>query len=165
MTHHTPKPPDQEDIERFQTWSINVEQGRVFNEGHEIFNRNPASGYFQIVTWKGLGKNKRFSRAHIIWWKAYGRWPALSLDHIDRDKTNDRIDNLREATPRENSGNRTKQNELPTGVCLYKSARNKKNPYMAHAYIGGKQVYLGCFPSAEEAVAAREAFLAAMTKI
>ena len=38
----------------------------------------------------------------LAWFYVYGRWPVNELDHINRDKTDNRISNLREATHIEN---------------------------------------------------------------
>ena len=38
----------------------------------------------------------------LAWFYVYGEWPVNELDHIDEDKENNAIDNLREATHAEN---------------------------------------------------------------
>jgi hypothetical protein len=43
----------------------------------------------------------------LIWAHQYGCWPK-EIDHIDRDKTNNRLENLRECTHSENLSNRGK---------------------------------------------------------
>lgn len=45
---------------------------------------------------------------HVAWYLHYGEWPADQLDHIDRNKSNNLIDNLRIATGANNQYNRTK---------------------------------------------------------
>lgn len=45
-------------------------------------------------------------KAHRVCWALhYGEWPKGIVDHIDRCKTNNRIDNLRVVTQRENIAN------------------------------------------------------------
>ena len=46
-------------------------------------------------------------RAHrLAWLYIYGKWPELVIDHIDRNKTNNRIANLRDVSHAENMRNR-----------------------------------------------------------
>ncbi|MFA6198823.1 MAG: HNH endonuclease [Bacteroidales bacterium] len=85
----------------------------------EHFNYNPETGEFlrkknKIV--KTIGKREyrkinidgKFYKAHrLIWLYTYGTWPDDFIDHIDGDKHNNRIDNLRNATNSENQCNRT----------------------------------------------------------
>ena len=55
--------------------------------------------------------DKHFLRAHqIIWMSKNGPIPeGLSIDHINRDKTDNRLTNLRLVTPKENSANKESQ--------------------------------------------------------
>lgn len=41
-------------------------------------------------------KKRAIKRSHIVWFLCKGEWPVSQLDHIDRNKHNDKIDNLRE---------------------------------------------------------------------
>ena len=70
------------------------------------------------------------------------------MDHIDSDKLNNNVNNLRLVTNRENvSKERTFKSGLPTGVYFHK--RNKK--YESQIRINGKKKYLGSFNTIEEA--------------
>lgn len=95
--------------------------------------------------------NFRVKRYHLVWLFHHGRWPELEIDHIDRNKINDRIENLREATRQENAANINKGNKLPTGVSWFK--QNKK--YQAYMYRKGRKVHLGYFDVPEDAAERR----------
>lgn len=75
---------------------------------------------------------------HISWYLNKGTWPEFELDHIDRNKQNNDIDNLRYGNNGVNAYNRESSGFLPTGVKLKKSGY-----YEAYIKIGGKKVYLG----------------------
>jgi hypothetical protein len=78
-----------------------------------------------------------------------GRVPPLHLDHKNRDKTDNSWDNLREATPSQNQGNRAR-----IRLSGLKGALFRRNKFEAAITVGGKKRYLGTFVTAEEAHAA-----------
>lgn len=43
---------------------------------------------------------------HVVWIICKGRWPKGQLDHLNGNKLDNRIENLRECSPRENNLNR-----------------------------------------------------------
>jgi HNH endonuclease len=90
----------------------------------------------------------RVYRAHrLAWLYAHGHWPAHQIDHIDGDRLNNQLDNLRDVTRAENS-----QNRDTAGVY------RRGNTWRALIGAGGvahkQTVHLGSFRSKEEARAA-----------
>jgi hypothetical protein len=81
--------------------------------------------------------------------------PHVKVDHKNRDKSDNRVDNLRPATHRQNSHNRGPQKNNTTGYVGVSLAYKSK--YRATIYIDKKQYYLGCFDTPEEAAYARDA--------
>ena len=78
----------------------------------------------------------------------------LCVDHIDRDKLNNHISNLRYATKSENSSNRTigsNNTSGTTGVDFHKN----NNKWRARIIKNRTQINLGYFESKEEAIEAR----------
>lgn len=72
----------------------------------------------------------------------------LVVDHIDTNKLNNNVDNLRIVTSRINSNRKhIKSSSQYTGVTL--SVSSKK--WTAQVYVNGKHKYLGSFDSEEEA--------------
>lgn len=93
---------------------------------------------------------KLYYAHRLVFLYHYGHLPKF-LDHIDGNRSNNDIFNLREATNRENQMNRKKNKSMngkPTsseykGVC-WDEHREK---WLARITIDGKQKYLGLFAS------------------
>lgn len=90
----------------------------------------------------------RAYRAHrLAWLYVHGHWPAHQIDHIDGDRLNNRLDNLRDVTRAENSQNRET-------VGVYRRG-NTWRALIAGGGVAHKQsVHLGSFKSKQEARAA-----------
>lgn len=93
-------------------------------------------------------------RAHrLAWLYMKGEWPADEIDHRDGDPFNNRWDNLREATSGQNKQNSAVRKDSVSGVkgVRFDPSRGK---WRAYIKVGGRQIYLGRFPSLEEAAEA-----------
>lgn len=128
------------------------ETGRLFwikRPCHNVFagaiaGTKTQSGYIQICVQKRLYKAHR-----IAWLLHYGKWPDSILDHINGNRTDNRIDNLRVVSPSMNSQNqRRPQRRNVTGV-LGVSPTNGR--WRAEIFVSGKKKYLGTFDSPERA--------------
>ena len=78
------------------------------------------------------------------------------VDHIDNDRLNNNINNLRWVTYQENNRNRQLNANSTSGVkgvCFDKKA----NKWKAHITIDGIQIHLGIYDNIEDAKAARVA--------
>lgn len=102
--------------------------------------------------------NGRVVLAHRAAWAVYyGEWPEV-IDHINGDKQDNRIANLRNVTQSENARNRSmdKRNKSGHMGVYFDKARGK---FAAYISANGKRVSLGRFANIEDAQAAREAAL------
>lgn len=89
----------------------------------------------------------------VVWALAHGSWPEKTIDHIDGDKTNNRIGNLRDVTNEVNNRNKRKRSGNPAsvmGVCQRGESR-----WIAYIYAG-RRIHLGSFSDFTDAVAARK---------
>ena len=91
----------------------------------------------------------------LAWLYVYGVWPEDQVDHKDRDKLNNKIANLVEASNRSNHANRPDNTSGHVGVIWEKSRQKWK----AYARIDYVMYNIGRYDSMEEAVKARKVFL------
>jgi len=111
----------------------------------------------------GLSEGRVLCRAHrIAWFLHYGSWPKDMLDHINGIRNDNKIENLRAATPKENDRNRKSYKECSS---KYKGVSWDKRCQKWRSYIkfNLRQKHLGIYTSEEEAAraydkAARECF-------
>lgn len=88
----------------------------------------------------------------VIWAMHYGAWPTQQIDHINRNKADNRISNLRLATASQNSANR---GALRTNRHGGKGVTPTRfGDWQAQIQIDGKNRYLGTFKKKSEALAA-----------
>ena len=137
------------------------EDGRVFNLRRGIeMKQSIVQGYACVALTKD-GK-KKHERVHRLVYEAFkGRLiPNLVIDHIDGNKLNNNLSNLRQITNRENTTygwNNHKLSGLPTGVKKFKAL----DAYGAELTIKGERFYLGSFSTIDEASAAYQQALKA----
>ena len=95
------------------------------------------------------GKSNRVHR--LIWMYHYGSVPEkpYMIDHIDNNKLNNRIENLRVATSSQNLGNRPMLKKEGHKGIRYLKNRNK---YKAEFQHNKTYYYLGLYKTFEEAV-------------
>ena len=94
-------------------------------------------------------------------------YPETQVDHKNRNKLDNRIENLRTATVCEQQQNRGVQRNSPVGVrgVTWQRPRLRANGWQrggwrARAQVNGRSHYLGCFATVREAEKAVMAFRA-----
>lgn len=105
-------------------------------------------GYVRI---KVAGRN--YPAHRLAWAVTHGAWPHWQIDHINGDRADNRIENLRDVKPSINSQNRVCSNPKNSTGLLGVSVSRSKYVATIRAAGGGKR-YLGTFESAQEAHAA-----------
>jgi hypothetical protein len=111
-----------------------------------------ARGYVYITI------NKVDYLAHrLAWAYAHGSLQTnVEIDHIDRNKSNNRLANLRISNPQQNIKNASLRSDNSSGVCgVYWALARKK--WVAQIGINNKYFNLGGFEKKEDAIAARKA--------
>jgi len=115
----------------------------------------PMAVGYQVIYFMGKG----WYEHRLVWFWHHGKWPEDQLDHIDRDKLNNRIENLRDVSNQINNFNKPMvagDGRLP-GVSFHKPTQkfqtgvvvnNKRyslglhdDPHQAHEiYIKAKRI-------------------------
>jgi hypothetical protein len=92
---------------------------------------------------------KQYYQHRLVWLYIHGEWPKSDIDHVNGDKSDNRIENLRLATKSQNAHNKKKFRNNTSGfVGAYKHWSGR---WYSLIMIEGKSKYLGCFATAEEA--------------
>lgn len=134
-----------------------------------LLNYDPITGWF---TWKIAPSHKRhigrraevnrkgylaiyidgiFYKAHqLAWFFIHGKWAYV--DHIDRNKQNNAICNLREVTHQQNTWNQRVRHNNLLGVKGVQERHGKFRAYITQDY---KTYHIGTFNTIEEAIEAR----------
>lgn len=134
---------------------------------NKILSYNPENGDFEWKVRRGGSAKagckagflsngyiiiKIFSRrmyAHrLAWFMRYGIWPENEIDHIDGDKSNNRIANLRPANRSENCSNKRIRSDNTSG---YKGVRKDGNLWRSRIMKNGKSYNLGWYSTPQEA--------------
>lgn len=99
--------------------------------------------------------NKYAFLAHrVIYAMHFQKWPTMEIDHIDGDKLNNRVLNLRECSGTENRRNMPMQCNNTSG---YVGVTQSQGKWVARigAGSGSSRIHLGTFEKLEDALAAR----------
>lgn len=130
------------------TWKVST-SNRV--KVGDIAGSRRGDGYLQIMIQSRLHKAHR-----LAWLYVHGVWPEDQIDHINRNRIDNQISNLREVSHKQNNQNKGKAGNNTsghTGVCWHK----QKSKWQTHIKHNRKRIHLGYFATIEEAVAARKA--------
>jgi hypothetical protein len=84
---------------------------------------------------------------HRLVWMFHNGETENEVDHIDRDPSNNRIENLRQVTRQQNNINTVRKDSSCRGICLHKRTQR----WYAQIGVCGSRVYLGSFKTTEEA--------------
>ena len=132
----------------------------------ELFHYNPDTGVF---TWRcgnragkraGCNNDKGYRRiqsdgrsyrvSRLAWLYVHGRWPDEQMDHINGNRADDRMSNLRPATVHQNQASQHGAHKgSVTGIRGVSLRRNGK--YQVRAKKDGKSFAGGTFATLEDA--------------
>lgn len=113
------------------------------------------NGYLQAVV-----DGEQHYAHRLAWLHVTGNWPAAQIDHIDGDKSNNAISNLRDVPQSVNQKNRRHAMSTNKSSGLLGVSANRGR-WQATIRIDGKHRFLGRFDTPEKA---HEAYLDAKRK-
>lgn len=137
------------------TWRIS--RGNCFKAGDVA--GPPGSmrqGYLRVYL-----DGRSYSVHRVIWLYVHRVHPSGEIDHIDGDRLNNKISNLRDVTRTKNQENLKHAHKDNSTGHLGVSYNKKNQKFTAHITILGRQNYLGSFQSAGDA---HEAYLSKKRK-
>lgn len=99
-------------------------------------------------------KKKEYSLHRLAWFYMYGRMPK-NIDHINHNRSDNRISNLREVDVAENQKNKSKYKNNTSGHHGVHWSKGKRR-WVASISIDKQQKQLGVFADFSDAVDARK---------
>ena len=95
---------------------------------------------------------KSYSAHRLAWCYVTGNHPKNQIDHINRNKSDNRFENLREATHGQNRANSKNNNKHGVkGIRRIPWMKETDRCWQATITHERKSIYLGCFHTKEEA--------------
>lgn len=125
-------------------WRDNSNKNRRMHTavGHVI-----KTGYRYIVV-----DGKRYRAHRLAWLYFYGEWPSGELDHINGDRDDNRITNLRIVTRVQNLANRVHSNNSNGHIGIRPSRHGTR--WRAGFVLAGVRYNVGTFATKAEAISA-----------
>lgn len=118
------------------TWK---EQRGSLKRGDIAGGMPKSNGYLYI----GIGP-KRYLAHRLAWFYCFKEWPTLDIDHINRNRSDNSLNNLREVSRAENLRNTVARSS--TG---YKNVYKNGDKYWARVWVNYTPNYLGTFDTVE----------------
>ena len=112
--------------EKYILQHFNYNDGKITRDDRKNSNGSIDKDGYLIIKVKG----KQFKAHRIAWFLYYGYFPKSELDHINRNKLDNRIENLRESNRIEQNRNKDKKPNKQTGqigIYIDKTKGLKKN--------------------------------------
>lgn len=130
------------------TYSYDTETGyltRISGRYSGVVQKVVASNGYLVTYFEG--RNVKVHR--VVWAMHNGRWPDDQIDHIDGNKQNNLISNLRQASQMQNAKNHRSSDVntcKPKGIWI-----NRHGKFCADIYADGERVHLGSHQTIDEA--------------
>lgn len=115
-----------------------------------------SAGYVSLFGYRVICVNRKAIRAgRLAWFLFYGKWPDGEIDHINNNRLDDRISNLRVVDRSGNSQNRRSAMANNKSCGLLGATWNKQHKRWQAKIVASKiRYHLGYFDTPEDAHAA-----------
>ena len=135
-----------EDVFSYESDTGNITR----NTGRKNVGTITKKGYLRIRC-----NGKSYMAHRLAWFLFYGRWPNNFIDHINGDKLDNRIANLRDVETSVNNRNKGLYKKNSSGHAGVFWNKNNEN-WNSQISISGKNKFLGAFDSLADAIKARK---------
>ena len=98
---------------------------------------------------------KAYKAHRLAWLYMYGMFPKNEIDHINHDRSDNRISNLRDVTIKDNMKNLPLYSINSSGK-MGVNRRKGTSSWVAYININKKRIHIGSYTTKEEAIKARE---------
>ena len=142
-----------------QNLILNEEEGRFYwsKKGHgRPLGKRPA-GYIEHNGYRRIKiKYTLYGEHQLVWLWFHKVWPTSQIDHINQNKSDNRICNLRLVNTVVNSQNRKMAINNTSGFTGV-SFNKLRQKYDAAIHVNKKKICLGSFKNIEDAISSRKA--------
>lgn len=130
----------------------NAKEALVYDSGTGVFRWRKRKGQMKAGTIAGslnlgyrqIKVSNKLMRAHrIAWYIIYSEMPPKYIDHINRQRDDNKIINLRAVTFSQNQINSNLRKDNKCG--LIGLCQNKRKRWITFIMVQKKKRYLGCF--------------------
>jgi len=129
-------------------WKLKISKKIIVGD---LAGKPTLDGYVKIRVDKVLYQAHR-----LAWLYHYGVFPENGIDHINRSKSDNRIINLRDISPSENSHNRDIPSSNVSGYKGISPTGKNRSKWRAYITVEMKREYFGTHDTLEEAIEARK---------
>lgn len=135
-----------------QHLSYNPETGLFARKNHFRLNSDGSVGTVQKKGYRAIMVLHRLYRAHrLAWLYVYGEFPNDQIDHINGNRDDNRIANLRVVNAHQNACNKRSPAGLNPHIGVTKKKRKNQFRWCARIMVNKKAKHLGYFNTVEEA--------------
>ena len=113
--------------------------------GDEAGHVSKTTGYRRIIF-----RGTQYRTHRVVWFLVKGEQPPNILDHINNNRLDNHIDNLREVTPSQNRLNTKDRKDNTSGVKGV-GWHKGNNKWRARVNDGNKRIHIGYFTDLQEA--------------
>lgn len=124
------------------TWIVNKKRNLIGTKAIAC----DAYGYVKIYL-----NGKHYKAHRLAWLYTYNKFPLYDIDHVDGNRKNNKIENLRDVKHIINSGNFTKKTVRSTTGFLGVSKIKGTGKFRATIQVNRKSIHIGIFDTAESA--------------
>lgn len=125
------------------------DEGRLLNKVTLKYTKEGSRGYRES-SFASRDSVTRYLEHRLIYFLEIGEQQE-QIDHIDGDRANNRISNLRAATTSQNQSNREGKRGSASKYKGVHKSKSKKSPWRVVIVVNGEGIYLGAFSNENEA--------------